>query len=99
MSKRKGLHCFDAGELVLPHPSITMESTVGIVIKVYRRKKQSDSETVLIFWQHNSEVGRYFNEDLYHLHHESIWQSVCDEWKNISNNKPTYKTSSLPLLR
>lgn len=88
MAGKKGLHIFDVGDLVLPHPLITLvyEDTVvgdmGIVLKRYPPEHPTkDMRKVKVFWQQKMIEKTYYAHIIYHLHHDETVQSITDHWK------------------
>jgi len=94
MSRKKGLHIFEPGDMVIPHPIISIlwkdieEGDLGLVLKSHKQlHPQKGERSSTIFWIFAQKEIRYSNNILFHLHHEERVQKIIDAiqlnpWKN-----------------
>ncbi len=90
MTRKKGLHFFEIGDMVYPHPIIISlwkeaeENDHGIILEERklpdRRKVQ---RIVKVFWQISQKMIWYEPELLYHLHHENVFLNKREEFFDI----------------
>ena len=103
MTKRKGLHIFNPGDFVLPHPVISLfykeakKDDIGIVLRMINSTHNKDFRKIQVFWQLMGEEGIYDADLIFHMHHDYIINEKMEEWeklasttKNILNNEFKY---------
>ena len=91
MSRKKGLHIFEVGELVLPHPVIYLhfneaeKGDIGIITKIVPPEKHDSPRLVQVYWQIKCMEGLFNSELVFHLHHEEIVELKNKEWEEEKN--------------
>lgn len=95
MTNKKGLHIFEKGELVIPHPIIYLvykdieEGDYGIVVDVIKQSHPlRDFRKVKVYWQRSMEEETYYAHMVYHLHHEYVVEEITQTWKEELNKHP-----------
>ncbi len=93
MAPKKGLHIYDIGELVMPHPLLYFvwndvdRDDVGIVVETKQAQSNKFKRTVKVFWQQAQKECIYENQWVYHLRHEENRDKEEKRWIGIQNVK------------